>query len=199
MNKKIYFQASIFLSILLIILYVYFIYFKNDYKNLVKTEDDILNNNSIESKDDLITEMKYFSEDDKGNRFEIEADNGVINPDQSNLIRMNKVRAVVFLSNGEKVFINSNEAEYNNENNDTTFDGSVKMNYDNHLISAENLDLSFRNNLVTLYGKVEYISGISNLIADKVIINLINKNTKILMEDENNTVLVRSNLDNGNN
>ena len=199
MNKKIYFQASIFLSILLIILYVYFIYFKNDYKILVKTEDNITNNNSIESKDDLITEMKYFSEDDKGNRFEIEADNGVINPNQSNLIQMNKVRAVVFLSNGEKVFINSNEAEYNNENNDTTFDGSVKMNYDNHLISAENLDLSFRNNLVTLYGKVEYISGISNLIADKVIINLINKNTKILMEDENNTVLVRSNLDNGNN
>ena len=199
MNKKIYFQASIFLSILLIILYVYFIYFKNDYKILVKTEDNITNNNSIESKDDLITEMKYFSEDDKGNRFEIEADNGVINPNQSNLIRMNKVRAVVFLSNGEKVFINSNEAEYNNENNDTTFDGSVKMNYDNHLISAENLDLSFRNNLVTLYDKVEYISGISNLIADKVIINLINKNTKILMEDENNTVLVRSNLDNGNN
>ncbi len=199
MNKKIYFQASIFLSILLIILYVYFIYFKNDYKNLVKTEDDILNNNSIESKDDLITEMKYFSEDDKGNRFEIEADNGVINPNQSNLIRMNKVRAVVFLSNGEKVFINSNEAEYNNENNDTTFDGSVEMNYDNHLISAENLDLSFINNLVTLYGKVEYISGISNLIADKVIINLISKNTKILMDDENNTVLVRSNLDNGNN
>jgi len=199
MNKKIYFQASIFLSILLIILYVYFIYFKNDYKILVKTEDNITNNNSIESKDDLITEMKYFSEDDKGNRFEIEADNGVINPDQSNLIRMNKVRAVVFLSNGEKVFINSNEAEYNNENNDTTFDGSVEMNYDNHLISAENLDLSFINNLVTLYGKVEYISGISNLIADKVIINLISKNTKILMDDENNTVLVRSNLDNGNN
>ena len=199
MNKKIYFQASIFLSILLIILYVYFIYFKNDYKILVKTEDNITNNNSIESKDDLITEMKYFSEDDKGNRFEIEADNGVINPNQSNLIQMNKVRAVVFLSNGEKVFINSNEAEYNNENNDTTFDGSVEMNYDNHLISAENLDLSFRNNLVTLYGKVEYISGISNLIADKVIINLISKNTKILMDDENNTVLVRSDLDNGNN
>ena len=63
MNKKIYFQASIFLSILLIILYVYFIYFKNDYKILVKTEDNITNNNSIESKDDLITnfpEIEYF-------------------------------------------------------------------------------------------------------------------------------------------
>ena len=69
-----------------------------------------------------MSDWKYFSEDDKGNRFEIEADNGVINPNQSNLIRMNKVRAVVFLSNGEKVFINSNEAEYNNENNDTTID-----------------------------------------------------------------------------
>ena len=97
MNKKIYFQASIFLSILLIILYVYFIYFKNDYKILVKTEDNITNNNSIESKDDLITEMKYFSEDDKGNRFEIEADNGVINPDQSNLIRMNKLLSLILI------------------------------------------------------------------------------------------------------
>ena len=73
------------------------------------------------------------------------------------------------------------------------------MNYQDHKINAENLDLSFENNLVTLYDKVKYKSKISNLTADKVLIDLINKNTKIQMNDENSKILVRSNIDNGNN
>ena len=63
----------------------------------------------------------------------------------------------------------------------------------------KNLDLSFENNFATLYDKVKYKSKISNLIADKVLIDLINKNTKIQMNDEDSNILVRSNIDNGNN
>ena len=199
MSKKIYFQIIILISILIITAFVYFVYFKNDDKILVKSDGGVSSNNLIKNKDDLITEMKYYSEDEKGNRYEIEADYGEINPDQSNLIRMNKVEAIVYLSNGEKIFINSDRAEYNNDNNDTTFNGSVEMNYNNHELFAENLDLSFRNNFVTLYDKVKYNNGISKLIADKILIDLINKNTKILMDNENNNILVKSNLDNGNN
>ena len=199
MSKKIYFQIIILISILVITAFIYFVYFKNDDKILVKSDGEVSSNNLIKNKDDLITEMKYYSEDEKGNRYEIEADYGEINPDQSNLIRMNKVEAIVYLSNGEKIFINSDRAEYNNDNNDTTFNGSVEMNYNNHELFAENLDLSFRNNFVTLYNKVNYNNGISKLIADKILIDLINKNTKILMDNENNNILVKSNLDNGNN
>ena len=199
MSKKIYFQIIILISILVITAFIYFVYFKNDDKILVKSDGGVSSNNLIKNKDDLITEMKYYSEDEKGNRYEIEADYGEINPDQSNLIRMNKVEAIVYLSNGEKIFINSDRAEYNNDNNDTTFNGSVEMNYNNHELFAENLDLSFRNNFVTLYNKVNYNNGISKLIADKILIDLINKNTKILMDNENNNILVKSNLDNGNN
>ena len=143
--------------------------------------------------------MKYFSEDNKGNKFEIKSDYGFINPEQSNIISMNKVKAIVYLSNGEEIYINSEKAKYNNINNDTIFSGSVEMNYEDHKINAENLDLSFENNLATLYDKVKYKSKISNLIADKVLIDLINKNTKIQMDDEDSNILVRSNLDNGNN
>jgi len=199
MSKKIYFQIIILISILVITAFIYFVYFKNDDKILVKSDGGVSSNNLIKNKDDLITEMKYYSEDEKGNRYEIEADYGEINPDQSNLIRMNKVEAIVYLSNGEKIFINSDRAEYNNDNNDTTFNGSVEMNYNNPELFAENLDLSFRNNFVTLYNKVNYNNGISKLIADKILIDLINKNTKILMDNENNNILVKSNLDNGNN
>tara|TARA_Y100001958_G_scaffold133934_1_gene104295 strand:- start:289 stop:786 length:498 start_codon:yes stop_codon:yes gene_type:complete len=165
----------------------------------VKTVEENTSNKIIKGSDDLISEMKYFSEDNKGNKFEIKSDYGFINPDQSNIISMNKVRAVVYLSNGENIYINSDKAKYNNVNNDTIFNGSVEMNYQDHKINAENLDLSFENNFVTLYDKVKYKNKISNLIADKVLIDLINKNTKIQMNDENSNILVRSNSDNGNN
>ena len=72
MSKKIYFQIIIFISILIITAFVYFVYFKNDDKILVKSDGGVSSNNLIKNKDDLITEMKYYSEDEKGNRYEIE-------------------------------------------------------------------------------------------------------------------------------
>ena len=112
---------------------------------------------------------------------------------------MSKVKAVVYLNNGEKIFIKSDKANYNNDNNDTVFKGSVLMNYNDHKIKAENLDLSFRNNLATLYDKVYYNSSISNLFADKILIDFMSKKTKILMNDDNKNILVRSNINDGNN
>ena len=199
MNRKIYIQFFLLLLILVIIASIYSIYFNKNEKKYSKTVEENISQKPVKGSDDLISQMKYFTEDNKGNKFEIKSDYGFINPDQSNIISMNEVKAIVYLSNGEEIYINSDKAKYNNVNNDTTFSGSVEMNYQDHKINAENLDLSFENNLVTLYDKVKYKSKISNLIADKILINLINKNTKIQMDDEDSNILVRSNLDNGNN
>ena len=103
------------------------------------------------------------------------------------------------LTNGEKIFISSDKANYNDTNYDTTFNGSVQMIYSEHFINAESLDLSFKNNMATLYNNVKYKSELSNLSADKVLIDFLNKNTKIEMNDENSKVLVRSLIKNGNN
>ena len=101
--------------------------------------------------------------------------------------------------NGEKIFISSNEAKYNDENNDTTFSGSVEMIYGDHKINSENIDLSFKDQTATLYDNVNYKSNLSNLSADKIFIDFLNKNTKIEMNDENNNILVRSIINNGGN
>ena len=199
MNKKIYIQFFLLLLILAIITCIYLIYFNKSEKNYVEIVEENTSNKILKGSDDLISEMKYFSEDNKGNKFEIKSDYGFINPEQSNIISMNKVKAVVYLSNGEEIYINSDKAKYNNINNDTIFSGSVEMNYQDHKINAGNLDLSFEDNFVTLYDKVNYKSKFSNLTADKVLIDLMNKNTKIQMNDENSNILVRSNLENGNN
>ena len=199
MNKKAYIQISLSVIILFIIIFIYFDYFKNKNKKITKLEQEVTSEIIIKSSDDLIKEMIYFSEDNQGNRYEIKSEYGVINPDQSNLIIMNNVTAIVYLINGERIFISSNKAEYNDENNDTTFSGSVEMNHNEHQVNAENLELSFEKQIAFLYNKVIYKSNLSNLFADKIIIDFLNRNTKVQMDDENNNVLIRSILNNGNN
>ncbi len=199
MSKKIYTQISLIILILVIISYVYFTYFKSIKEKPLKTANENSTKKIIKSSDDLISDMSYFSEDNKGNRYEIFSDYGTINTEKSNLIFMEKVTAVVYLSNGQKVSINSNKAKYNDDNNDTSFNGSVTMIYNEHIINAENLDLSFKNQTATLYDNVKYESSLSNLSADKIFINFVSKNTKIQMDDEKNNILVRSVINYGNN
>ena len=112
---------------------------------------------------------------------------------------MDKVTAIIYLLDGEKIFISSKKAQYNDDNNDTNFSGSVKMVYVDHIIKSENMDLSFKDQTATLYDEVFYKSSLSNLSADRISIDFINKNTKIQMNDENNNILVRSVINNGNN
>ena len=199
MDRKTYTQISLIILVLVIISYVYFAYFKVTKEIPLKTVDDDSTKIMVKGSDDLISDMSYFSEDNKGNRYEIFSEYGTINPDKSNLIFMEKVTAVVYLSDGQNVYINSNKAKYNDEENDTSFSGSVKMIYGEHVINSEYLDLSFKNQTASVYDNVKYKSNLSNLSADKIFINFVSKNTKIQMNDENSNILVKSVINNGNN
>ena len=199
MDKKKILQISLISLTILITILVYFFYFKNSGEKILTNNNEKQQKYNLKSSEDLITEMAYFSEDNKGNSYEIKSETGVINPDKSNLILMNKVKAIVYLINNEKIFISSNVAKYNDSNNDTTFSGSVEMVYVDHEINSEHLDLSFKDQTAVLYDNVNYKSNFSHLIADKILIDFFNKNTKILMNDKNNNILVRSVLSNGNN
>tara|TARA_Y100000816_G_scaffold230223_1_gene175399 strand:+ start:1838 stop:2440 length:603 start_codon:yes stop_codon:yes gene_type:complete len=198
-DKKSYIQILLLVLILLIITFVYIDYFKSSKENLSKNKKNNTNKELVKSSDDLISDMSYFSVDNKGNRYEIFSEYGILNPDKSNLIFMEQVNAVVYLSNGERVLISSDKAKYNDDNNDTTFSGSVKMIYGEHEVNSEHLDLFFNNQSASLYDNVEYKSNLSELNADKILIDFLNKNTKIQMNDEKNNILVRSLISSGNN
>lgn len=174
-------------------------YFRSSKTKITQNNKEKTKVNVVQGPDDLITEMFYFSEDNKGNKYEIKSEYGIINPDKSNLILMDKVTAIIYLLDGEKIFISSKKAQYDDDNNDTNFSGSVKLVYVNHVIKSDNMDLSFNEQTATLYDNVKYKSSLSNLSADRVFINFINKNTKIQMNDANNNILVRSKISNGNN
>tara|TARA_S200000501_G_scaffold212663_1_gene199789 strand:- start:520 stop:1119 length:600 start_codon:yes stop_codon:yes gene_type:complete len=199
MEKKTYIQIFLIFFIIFIIIFVYIDYFRSSKTKITQNNKEKTKVNVIQGSEDLITEMFYFSEDNKGNKYEIKSEYGIINPDKSNLILMDKVTAIIYLLDGEKIFISSKKAQYDDENNDTNFNGSVKLVYVNHVIKSDNMDLSFNEQTATLYDNVKYKSNLSNLSADRVFINFINKNTKIQMNDANNNILVRSKISNGNN
>tara|TARA_B100000886_G_C20410722_1_gene486880 strand:- start:562 stop:1152 length:591 start_codon:yes stop_codon:yes gene_type:complete len=196
MTKKSHIQLLLIFTFIFISLLIFFKYFnktisKNDLK--MKTEKT---KNTGES---IIEDLKYLSTDKKGNEYKIEAKKGNIDKDNPDIIYLENVEAVILLQNSDSIIIKSKFANYNTKNFDTLFNNSVSLDYGEHGLKSEFLNLSFESNLVSIYDNVRYLSGISSLKADRAEIDILNKNTKIFMENSNKKVLINSLSKNGNN
>ena len=200
MDKKALIQYTILLIVLLLISYIYFNYFRvsvEEFKNINNNKK--AEKNLPQTSKDLISDLVYSSVDREGNKYKIEAKEGEIDSEDKNVITMKDVTAEINLINGEKIYISSQKAKYNNDNFDTFFQGSVKMNYNYHNIKSENLELSFKDQQAKLYNQVVYKNRNSKLIADIIFFDFLNMSTKLLMEDKNKNILVKSVINNGNN
>tara|TARA_E500000178_G_scaffold93790_1_gene92705 strand:+ start:3562 stop:4152 length:591 start_codon:yes stop_codon:yes gene_type:complete len=196
MTKKTYIQLFLVLIFFIISFFLFFKYFKKTSLEINTNANINQTNNTGES---LIEDLKYLSTDKEGNEYKIEAKKGNIDKSNPDIIYLENVNAIILLKNSENISIKSNYAKYNTKNFDTLFNNSVSVNYGEHVMKSEFLDLSFENNLVSIYDNVRYLSGISSLKADKAEIDILNKKTKIFMEDPKKKVQINSTKKNGNN
>ena len=196
MSKKTYIQLLLILLFIFISLFLFFKYFKSSgFQNFNKTNLE----QTTTTGESLIEDLKYLSTDKKGNKYEIEAKKGNIDKNNPDIIYLENVSAIILLQNSDLILIKSNFAKYNIKNFDTLFNDSILVNYGEHVLKSGFLDLSFENNLVSLYDNVRYISGVSSLKADKAEIDILNKKTKIYMEDSSKKVQIKNTSSNGNN
>ena len=196
MNKKIYLQSFLILIFFIISLFLFFKYFK---KTSFKVNTNSNTSQNINAGESLIEDLKYLSTDKDGNEYKIEAKKGNIDKNNPDIIFLENVKAIILLQNSENILIKSNYAKYNTKSFDTLFSNSVSVDYGNHILKSGFLDLSFENNLVSIYDDVRYLSGISSLRADKAEIDILNKKTKIFMENPNKKVQINNITNNGNN
>ena len=63
------------------------------------------------------------------------------------------------------------------------FKQNVLVKHVDNKLNAENLDLSFQNNLMSIYNNIVYQNLDSKLLADKLEVDLITKDAKIIMND----------------
>jgi len=169
---------------------------KSSMPKLIKEEnkhDESLKNSSIDndnSTSNVLRNMVYENFDNRGNRYEIYADTSEFKDLNSKKIFMKGVRAKINLDNMNFITISSEEAIFDNENLTTNFSKNVILDYLNHNIKGESLELLFDKNLITMKDQIIYKNIDTELVADQIIIDLITKDSKIFMNDKNRKIKI---------
>ena len=186
MYKKIIIQLFLLLTLVTITIFVFFFYFK---------EKEILKENNIqmekitefkvnEETASLMKNMNYSFSDLNGNNYEILSEFGKVDINDPDKIFMTNVLATIHLKNKSPIKIVSKFANYNTNDHETNFFENVKIMYEIHNVTSQNLNLSFKSNLVTMYNKIIYTKPGTKLFADQLQIDLLTKNSKIFMNNK---------------
>ena len=193
MRKEILIQVFLIILVLTILIFIYQKYLKEESNDSVAINKDEI----IKTEDNLIN-IEYESIDKEGRRYIITAETGNFKKEKSELIFMTNVNAKIFLLDGSIIYVSSLNAEYNTLVYNTKFYKEVNMRFLEHHIFCENLNIFFNKNLIEAFNNLNYKNLDIIMLADKIEIDLLTKNSKIYNFNENNIIIKNRILD-GNN
>ena len=185
MNKKLSLQICIiFVTIIFSIFFLNKIFLKEDFevveiKNISKTNEK-----------NLIEGIQYFSKDIKGNTYLIEAENGIMDQNNQDIIYLKDVKAKINFDERKVITINSKSAIYNIDNFDTEFLDDVKLKYAENKLSCDKIFAKFSQNYAILSGNLVFKNLITKLYADQMEVDLITRTTKTSMFNKNNKIKI---------
>ena len=195
MNKKLLIQVILLILILFIISTSYVIFFQ---KSLI--EDKEVSNEIIQNQkktDNQINDLKYFSRDEKGNSYLLNAKTGYPDEENNYIINLNNVDAKITFDENNQIIVTSDKAVYNNSTYDTEFLGNVIINYNEHKLTTNKMNALISKNMAILIGNVVYKNNLTKLYADKIEYDLIERKSKISMFDKNKKIKVTHINNNG--
>ena len=183
MQKRIF----VLLTIITLLILIYFKFFEKEkvIQEKITQNEEIYSSNILEN-------VEYISKDVKGNEYLIKAEKGEIDFKDSNIIFLEKVNAIIKLTNSEKIYIQSNFGKYNTNNFDTIFSKNVIVEYLENKVTGEYIDFSLVQNRMIISNNVIYTNMENILKADVIEMNIDTKDTKIFMYEENKKVNVKN-------
>ena len=183
-SKKVGFLI-IFILTILILAYFVIIKFKSDVTTNIDLNEENHNSN-------IIKDVNYTSKDANGNEYIIDASEGEIDLNNTNIIFLTNVKALIKLKNKENVTITSDFGKYNTVNYDTIFNQNVIIKYLDNKIIGEYLDFSLNRNTMIISKNVIYTNIDNVLKADVIEMNIETKDTKIFMYNAENKVNIKN-------
>ena len=176
------------LMVLLLIIF-YKIYLEE--KNLIV--QDINTNPTIQKetlKDNLIHKLTYSVNLGQDNEYIINSELSEItyNNDTTEIVNMRGVTATIIDKNQLPIMIKSDLAEYDNSDYGTLFKKNVRINYLNHEISSNEMQLDFKNKLIKIYDKVQYNGSLGQMFTSNIDIDINNNKIEIYMDNNANLV-----------
>ena len=186
MYKKILIQFLLLITIFIIVFSTFFLYFNKKEKlkasnlPIIKEKESLIDDET----GTLIKDIKYSFSDISGNYYELFSEIGKVDINNADKIFMTNVVATIYLVDSSPVKITSKYANYNKIDHETSFFENVKVTHLIHKATSENLDISFNDNLASMYNNIIYNKPGTNLKADRLEIDLITKNSKIFMDNK---------------
>lgn len=209
MGKKNLIQVVLLILLILVTFLFFNVYYKTD-KTLKSTKKiEIENPEETKSNDgkNIIQDIKYTSNNNNGNIFEILADYGEPSTEIDNLMFLTKVVANITSKNKSDIKLTSDYANFNTKTFETTFINNVKIFRNDETILGNELYLVFdqsnalsqnapdaEKNLIRISHNVIVKKPGYMLKADVIEIDLITKNTKVYMINEKDKVQANSKL-----
>jgi hypothetical protein len=192
MYKKMLIQFLLLITIFIIVFSTFFLYF-NKKENLKVSNLPIVEEKKSVIDDEtgtLIKDIKYSFSDISGNYYELFSEIGKVDINNADKIFMTNVVATIYLVDSSPVKITSKYANYNKIDHETSFFENVKVTHLIHKATSENLDISFNDNLASMYNNIIYNKPGTNLKADRLEIDLITKNSKIFMDNKTEKIKI---------
>ena len=166
--------------------------------NIEKDNEQVVDKNIIEN-------VQYSLNNNKGDIYQVLADFGEINLDNPNLMFLTNVNASLILANKTNIILTSDFANFNTKTFETTFIKNIKVERDEETITGDELYLVLENetnntkktplsdeNLIRISNNVLYKKPGYSLEADILEMDLISKNIKIFMLDKQKKVFAKT-------
>ena len=184
MAKSTIYQIFILIFIILIIFFTYysFFYSKNSSTSIIKPNENINSQKFNEEVGSKIEDIYYVSKDEDGNSYEIIADNGELNQKSLDIIKLTNVKATISIKNSGIIYISSKNALYNRVNLNTYFYENVNLDYNEHIITSEDMNMNYVNKDIKISGNVNYVNNENTLNADVIEMDMLTKVSRIYMK-----------------
>ena len=189
MSKKTLIQILLGLIIIFILVFSYTKFFnqKNSDQSL-KENIEVEDTNDV--KGDVIEGIEYISNDNQGNIYIVKAKNGKNESENTNLITLYNVEAILKFDKKKKITVTSNKAIYNTLNNNTDFMNDVIVVYGKHNIFCDKIIANFSENYAKLFGNLIYNNDLTKLYADQMEIDLFNRTSKTSLFNKKDKVKI---------
>ena len=203
--------TQVFLIIFLIVL-TYLVFKKYYIKNEISTElnqksSAISKSESEKTDKNLIKDISYTANNNRGDIYLLLADYGEIYVDNQELMFLTEVNGKITLHDGIIITIKSDFANFNTKSFETTFINNVVVERRDEKITGDELYLVLEKdekeiqdsiekdeNLVRMSRNVIYLKPGYNLSADILEIDLITKNIRIYMMNKYKKVIATSEI-----
>lgn len=208
MERKTIIQILIILILIFVSILVYKFYYNQDVKKNVQINNKSTSKNKISNEgQNLIQDIKYTSNNRKGDIYEIIADYGETSLTDPNLMFLTNVTGNIIFQKKDNIKLISDFANFNTKTFETTFINNVKVVRGEEIITGNELYLileqnedaiknnaNIDQNLIRISYNVMFESPGYTLKADVIEIDLITKNMKIFMNNKLKKVVATGEL-----